>query len=170
MAEYWLREKMSELILLDLSAASDTVDLRIIPVGDWVGVFLSLLAAISLKVWNLGILIGSDLTFTNHIRTPPKEPSIILKNIVNSVGVLPRREKLICAFISSRVDYCTGLLTGLPKKTVKQLHLIESFKQGQENRAHYCSAKIITLASSYRADFKALLLVYESLNDFFWYV
>ena len=34
-------------------------------------------------------------------------------------------EKLIHAFICSRVDYCNGLFTGLPKKA-KQLHLVKN--------------------------------------------
>ena len=34
-------------------------------------------------------------------------------------------EKLIHAFICSRVDHCNGLFTGLPKKA-KQLHLVKN--------------------------------------------
>ena len=35
-------------------------------------------------------------------------------------------EKRIHAFISSRIDYGNALLTGIPKKTVKQLQTIQN--------------------------------------------
>ncbi|KAK0136877.1 hypothetical protein N1851_026960 [Merluccius polli] len=57
------------------------------------------------------------------------------------------QEKLIHAFISSRLDYCNKCCSS-------------SFNQNKEIRAHYSSSKVFTLAPN----FKVLLLVYKSLN------
>ena len=55
-----------------------------------------------------------------------------LKNIAKLRGFMSKDdlEKLIHAFISSRVDYCNGLFTGLPKKTT-----LNSFKMIQNAAA-----------------------------------
>ena len=77
------------------------------------------------------------------------------KNISRVKGCMSQtdQEKLIHAFISSRLDYCNGLLTGLPQKSIKQLQLIQNaaarvLNQNKEIRAHYSSPKVFTLAPS----------------------
>ena len=74
-------------------------------------------------VRNLGVLIDSDLTFNSHIRSITKTAFYQLKNISRVKGFMSQKdqEKLIHAFISSRLDYCNGLLTGLTQKSIKQL-------------------------------------------------
>lgn len=72
---------------------------------------------------------------------------------IKVVVSLGGQEQLTHAFIFSRMDYCNGLLTDPPKKTIKQLQLIQNtaarvFAPHQKNRTHYSSFKIFTLASS----------------------
>ena len=38
----------------------------------------------------------------------------------------PDLERLIHAFVSSRLDYCNGLLTGLSKQAVRQVQYIQN--------------------------------------------
>lgn len=74
-------------------------------------------------VRNLGIILDSDLTFENHERAISRTSFYHLKNIVKLRDLMSQSdlEKLIHAFISSRLDHCNGLFTGLPKKTIRQL-------------------------------------------------
>lgn len=95
-----------------------------------------------------------------------------LKNISKLRGLMSKKdlEKLIHAFISSRVDYCNGLFTGLPKKTIKHLQLIQNAAARILTRTKRTDHITPILKSlhwlpvSYRIDFKALLLVFKSLN------
>ena len=69
---------------------------------------------------HLGVQIDSDLTLTSHIRAITKTARI--KGVVSP----KKQETLIHAsIIFRRVDSYNGLLTRLPKKTTKQLQLIQ---------------------------------------------
>uniref|UniRef100_H2MI00 Small ribosomal subunit protein uS11m n=1 Tax=Oryzias latipes TaxID=8090 RepID=H2MI00_ORYLA len=110
--------------------------------------------------------MDSDLNFNSHIKSVTSAAFYHLKNIAKIKNLVskPNLEILIHAFVSSRLDYCNGLLTGLSKRAVKQLQYIQN-----------AAARVLTRTRKYdhispvlrslhwlpvpqRIDFKAALL------------
>ncbi|KAL0152665.1 hypothetical protein M9458_052388, partial [Cirrhinus mrigala] len=77
---------------------------------------------------NFGVILKSDLSSSSHVKAVTKSTYYHLKNIARIRCFVSSQdlEKLVHAFITSSVDYCNGLLTGLPKKTIRQLQLIQN--------------------------------------------
>ena len=77
---------------------------------------------------NLCVFMDSDLNFQNHIKTVTKSAYYHLKNILMIKGLMSQQdlENLVHAFIFSRLDYCNSVFTGLTKKSIKQLQLIQN--------------------------------------------
>ncbi len=80
------------------------------------------------QVRNLGVILKTDVSFSSHVKAVTKSAYYYLKNIVRIRCFFSSQdlEKLVHAFITSRVVYCNCLLTGLPKKTIRQLQLIQN--------------------------------------------
>ena len=68
----------------------------------------------------LGVILNSNLTSDAHIRNVTKSAFYHLKNIARVHPFLSQAntETLVHAFITSRLDYCNALLSGLPKKAI----------------------------------------------------
>ena len=81
-------------------------------------------------------------------------------------------EKLIRAFIFSRLDYCNGVFTGLSKRLIRQPWLIQNAAASVLTRMKKVDHVTPVLRSlhwlpvSQRIYFKILLLVYKPLNSF----
>uniref|UniRef100_A0A3P9I354 Reverse transcriptase domain-containing protein n=1 Tax=Oryzias latipes TaxID=8090 RepID=A0A3P9I354_ORYLA len=106
---------------------------------------------LSSPVINLGVKIDSTLTFDHHIRHLSKVSFFHLKNIAKLRPSLTQSnaEKLIHAFISSRLDYCNAVLVGIPGRSLEKLQHIQN-----------CAARVLTR----RRKFDHITPVLQSLH------
>lgn len=81
--------------------------------------FDSQLIPLSSSVTNLGVRFDPHLSFNDHIKHLCKTSFYHLRNIsrLRPTLTLPDAEKLVHAFISSRLDYCNGLFIGFLART-----------------------------------------------------
>ena len=70
---------------------------------------------------NLGVIMDKSLNMEKHIQTLCQTSIAQLRNIADVRKYLTQNaaEKLIHAFITSRLDYCNSLLYGLPSSSLK---------------------------------------------------
>lgn len=121
---------------------------------------------------NLGVVMDSDMNFSSHIKQITKSAYYHLKNISRIKGLMSQQdlEKLVHAFIFSRLDYCNTVFTGLPKKSIRQLQLIQNAaarvltKTKKVDHITPVLKSLHWLPVCQRIDFKILLLVYKALN------
>lgn len=121
---------------------------------------------------NLGVVMDSDLNFNSHMKMITKSAYYHLKNISRVRGLMSQQdlEKLVHAFIFSRLDYCNSIFTGLPKKSIRKLQLIQNAaarvltKTKKMDHITPVLRSLHWLPVCQRIDFKVLLLVYKALN------
>ncbi|XP_048113258.1 uncharacterized protein LOC125303492 [Alosa alosa] len=109
---------------------------------------------------NLGVLLDPDLNFESHINHVTSCAFYHLRNISKMRPLLTQADpEKVHAFITSRLDYCNALFTGLSKKNIT--------KKETKKRAHITPIlkSLHWLPVSFRIDFKVLLLVSKALND-----
>ena len=70
--------------------------------------------ASSTTVKNLGVIFDEDMSFKCHIKQVTRTAFFHLRNIIKIRNILSQSdaEKLVHAFVSSRLDYCNSLLSG----------------------------------------------------------
>ncbi len=106
----------------------------------------------SAQVRNLGMIFDAQLTFNSHFKNITKVSFFHLRNIacIRSFLSRPDAERLIRAFITSRLDYCNSLFGGLPASSVKRFQYTKlscvSFDLYICMPSHYPSAPATSLA------------------------
>ena len=97
-------------------------------------------STISAIISLIGAYLANRGQIIKHGKTPSKTSIAQLRNIADVRKYLTQNatEKLIHAFITSRLDYCNSLLYGLPSSSLKKLQKVQNM-----------AAKILTLRWKY---------------------
>ena len=124
------------------------------------------------NVRDLGVTLDQCLTMSSHINTLCKSASYALKRIGNIRNYLdlPSTEKLIHAFITTKLDYCNSLLYGLPDKDISKLQRIQNSaarlvtKSRKFDHITPILRNLHWLPVRKRITYKILLITYKVLN------
>lgn len=106
------------------------------------------------QVKSLGVVLDSTLSF--EARPIDLRPSLTMNNTAT----------LIHALVSSRIDNCSSLITGLPSKLLHKLQLVRVLTRNRST-VHISPAlqRLHWLPVKYCIDFKILLLTFKALHN-----
>ncbi len=116
----------------------------------------------SSTVKNLGVILDSNLSFEKHISNVTKTAFFHLRNIAKLRNMLPvsDAEKLVHAFMTSRLDYCNALLGGCPASSINKLQVVQN-----------AAARVLTRSRKYdhitpilQYQLQNIILAYKALN------
>ncbi len=121
---------------------------------------------------NLGVILDSNLSFEKHISNVTKTAFFHLRNIAKLRNMLPvsDAEKLVHAFMTSRLDYCNALLGGCPASSINKLQIVQNAAARVLTRSRKYDHITQILQSlhwlpiKFRISYKILLLAYKALN------
>ncbi|KAF7695261.1 hypothetical protein HF521_006984, partial [Silurus meridionalis] len=125
--------------------------------------------ATSLTVKDLGGILDSNLSFKDHINQVTKTAFFHLRNIskLRNMLSISDAEKLVHAFMTSRIDYCNALLGGCPASLINKLQLVQNAAARVLTRSRKYDHLTPILSSLHWLpvfDYKIPLLTYKTLN------
>ncbi len=121
---------------------------------------------------NTGVILDSNLSFEKHISNVTKTAFFHLRNIAKLRNMLSvsDAEKLVHAFMTSRLDYCNALLGGCPASSINKLQVVQNAATRVLTRSIKYDNFTTILQSLYwlpikfRISYKIVLLAYKALN------
>ncbi|KAI5090037.1 hypothetical protein C0J45_20172, partial [Silurus meridionalis] len=119
-----------------------------------------------------GVILDSNLSFKYHINQVTKLAFFHLRNIskLRNMMSISDAEKLVHAFMTSRIEYCNALLGGCPASLINKLQLVQNAAARVLPRSRKYDHITPILSSlhwlpvKFRIDCKLLLLTYKALN------
>ncbi len=127
----------------------------------------------SSTVKNLGVILDSNLSFENHISHVTKTAFFHLRNIgkLRNMLSVSDAEKLVHAFMTSRLDYCNALLGGCPD-LINKLQIVQNAaarvltRSRKYDHINPILQSLHWLPIKFRISYKILLFTYKALNDY----
>ena len=125
------------------------------------------------KVRNLGVIFDQHMTMKDHVSNISKSASYALYNISKIRKYLDSSttERLVHAFISSRLDSCNSLLFGLPGSELDRLQLIQNsaarlvLKSKKSDHVTPLLYDLHWLPVKFRIVYKMCLIMYKISRD-----
>ena len=125
------------------------------------------------EVRNLGVTFDNHLSMLSHVNKVYSQAFLVIRSIGQIRRYLDKdsAEKLVHAFVTSRLDYCNSLLYGLPHKLISKLQRIQNAAArlvlGLKKHDHISQAlkDLHRLLIRKRVVFKILLIIYKTLNN-----
>ena len=161
-----LNESKTEFLLLSSQYQASKLDIASVKIGDE-----SIKPSDSAR--NLGAIFDHKLTMIQHVNTICQSCYVHIWNIGAIRQFLTRdaTEKLVHAFITSRLDYSNSLLVGLPKYLTYRLQLIQNTAARIVTRSHKYQNITPVLCSLHWLPvdmcivYKIALLTFKCLNN-----
>ncbi|KAI2645502.1 putative RNA-directed DNA polymerase from transposon BS [Labeo rohita] len=126
----------------------------------------------ALAVRNLGVIFDSGMIFGKQISAVVKASFYQLRLLSKVKPFLSRAdlEKAVHAFISSRLDYCNALYTGLNQSLLNRLQLVQNaaarLLSNTSKRSHISPVlrSLHWLPVRFSVEFKILMFVFKAIN------
>lgn len=126
----------------------------------------------AMHVRDLGVIWDSSMNFEKHVTTLCRNAYFQLHNIfrIRKYLTLDATKSLVHAFVTSRLDYCNGLLYGIPNYLIDRLQRIQNtaarLVTGTPRSSHITPIlfELHWLPVSHRIQYKLALLTFKALN------
>ena len=127
----------------------------------------------NVQAHGLGVKLDSNLTLSNHVSAVCKAAFFALHKIgrIRPYLSLKSTEKCVHDHVLSRINYCNGILFGLPDNQIQKLQRVQNAAARLVTRAkkHGHVSPILYqlhwLPLRYRIQFKIVSLVFLCIND-----
>ena len=119
------------------------------------------------------MLFDESLSFKNHISDISKNSLYKLRNLrlIRNHFNKKNFEILIHAFVTTKIDYCNSLFSGICKSSLRPLEIVQNFaarlvlKRSKFESSKPLLRELHWLPISRRIDYKVLLITYKALNS-----